>query len=135
MIDCIKTTYETSAGGYGRLRYLGKKVLHHRLVYCLHNKIELAAIEGLQVMHTCDNPSCINPDHLLLGTHADNMHDKAIKGRVKGEAAGNVKLTEKQVLEIRALAPIIQYSLLASQYNVAVPTIKDIVARKLWKHI
>jgi hypothetical protein len=135
MSDCIHTTYETSAGGYGRLKVAGKKVLHHRLVYCLSNKIELSAIEGLQVMHTCDTPSCINPAHLVLGTHADNMADKAAKGRVKGELAGRAKLTEAQVLMIRQLAPLIQYSLLGTQFQVSVSTIKDIVARKIWTHI
>ena len=135
MSDCIKTTYETSAGGYGRLRVNGKKVLHHRLVYCLANNVELDAIAGMHVMHTCDNPSCVNPEHLRLGTHADNMHDKAVKGRVKGELAGRAKLTEAEVILLRKLAPLIQYKLLAEQFNISVPTVKDLVARKIWKHI
>lgn len=135
MTECIKTTYETSAGGYGRLRYKGKKVLHHRLVYCLANGIDLAAIEGLQVLHSCDNPGCIAPEHLRLGTHAENMQDKALRGRVRGERAGNVKLTEKQVIEIRALASAVMYKQLAKDYEIAVSTVKDIVARKIWKHL
>lgn len=135
MSDCIKTTYETSVGGYGRLRVNGKKVLHHRLVYCLAHGIALAAIEGLHVMHTCDNPSCVNPAHLKLGTHADNMRDKAVKGRAKGELAGRAKLTEAEVLMLRKLAPLIQYKVLAEQFNISVPTVKDIVARKIWRHI
>jgi hypothetical protein len=64
------------------------------------------------------------------------MQFKKIKGRApSGEDAGRAKLKEKQFFEIGGLASIIQYRLLATQYGVSVPTIKDIVARKIWKHI
>ena len=61
---------------------------------------------GLFVMHVCDNPPCFNPNHLVVGTHKDNMKDMAAKGRkavLKGEASGNAKLTEDEVKEIRSL--------------------------------
>tara|TARA_R110000868_G_scaffold292821_1_gene553342 strand:+ start:502 stop:765 length:264 start_codon:yes stop_codon:yes gene_type:complete len=57
------------------------------------------------VLHHCDNPACINPEHLFLGTQADNMRDKRIKGRahsLKGEMCGRAKLNAKEVAEIRA---------------------------------
>lgn len=134
MSNCIISAYHKTAEGYGRIRYLGTMQLHHRVIYCLSNGIELRSIAGLEVMHTCDVPGCINPEHLLLGTHADNMADAANKGRLKGEKSGRAKLTEVQVLEIRANWKYTQKQL-AVQYGISVPTIKDIIARKIWKHI
>jgi hypothetical protein len=136
MSDCVISTFAKDKAGYARCWFRGKPVLHHRMIYCIAAGVDMDAIAGLSVMHTCDNPGCINPAHLKLGTHADNMRDKKNKGRApRGEDAGRAKLTEKQVIEIRGLASIIQYRLLATQYGVSVPTIKDIVARKIWKHI
>jgi hypothetical protein len=64
--------------GYPQIKHLGKYIRLHRLVYqVLHGPIP----EGILVMHTCDNPLCINPLHLTLGTHADNQADKVAKGR------------------------------------------------------
>lgn len=136
MSDCVISTFAKDKAGYARCCFRGKTVLHHRMIYCIAAGVDMDAIAGLSVMHTCDNPGCINPAHLKLGTHADNMQDKKNKGRApRGEDAGRSKLTEKQVIEIRGLAAIIQYRLLAAQYGVSVPTIKDIVSRKIWKHI
>lgn len=136
MSDCVISTFAKDKAGYARCGFRGKTVLHHRMIYCLAAGVDMDAIAGLSVMHTCDNPGCINPAHLKLGTHADNMQDKKNKGRApRGEDAGWAKLTEKQVIEIRGLAARIQYRLLAAQYGVSVPTIKDIVYRKSWKHI
>lgn len=132
--DCIITAYERSAGGYGRLRINGKKELHHRYVYSVHNNVALKDMQGLAVMHICDNPGCVNPKHLLLGTHAENMKDSADKGRRRGENAGRAKLTEQQVIAIRADLRT-AYKDIAAKYGIAVPTVKDIKARKIWKHI
>ncbi len=71
---CLVYTEYRNKKGYGRLRHNGKKTLVHRLIY--------RAVFGsfnyeLQVNHHCDNPACINPAHLYLGTHADNMKDRA----------------------------------------------------------
>lgn len=64
--------------GYGNILHRGKVMLTHRVAYELAHGVEL---EGMVVCHKCDNPPCINPEHLFLGTHADNVHDKMEKGR------------------------------------------------------
>src|SRR5689334_15771557 len=87
--------------GYGVKKYKRKNVRAHRLAFCQANNIELESIDGKVVMHSCDNPLCINPEHLTLGSHADNCKDKVSKGRqAKGETCGNSRLKNSQVLEI-----------------------------------
>ena len=96
--------------------------------------------KGLLILHKCDNPPCVNPHHLFLGTQKDNMQDMIKKGRnnfVKGEKHPNSKLTEKQVLEIRKLykPKIVTMKMLAETYNVKHVTIQCIIYNKSWKHI
>lgn len=70
-----------------------RSVLLHRLVYCRSNGLELADIAGKVVRHTCDNPRCINPAHLLIGTRADNNRDRADRGRSAKRVPSRQKLT------------------------------------------
>ena len=72
-----------SSGGYGAIRHEGKVVRAHRLAYCHANGVTLESIAGFEVRHSCDNPPCINPAHLLLGTHTDNMRDMFERDRRK----------------------------------------------------
>ena len=95
-------------------------------------------INGLCVCHHCDNRKCINPSHLFVGTIMDNNKDMENKGRrgetgAKGSINGRAKLTEQQVLEIRALPG--PHSKIAKYYNVSLFTIDNIRARKTWRHI
>jgi hypothetical protein len=93
-----------------------------------------------QVLHTCDNRKCQNPNHFFIGSNADNMRDRDNKGRHishKGETNTNSKLTEQDVIEIRglyAVGTITQYAL-ANVYGVAQSTINRIINREKWAHL
>ncbi len=92
---CLLWTGAVSHGGYGRL-FVGKSVCAaHRLSWEVANGPIPA---GLHVLHRCDNPPCINPDHLFLGTPADNAADRERKGR--GARNWRAKLTAENVLAI-----------------------------------
>lgn len=119
--------------GYGSIVINKKLVLAHRASYELH-KGEIPI--GLCVCHTCDNPSCVNPEHLFLGTHKENTQDMIRKGRknpARGEAHPNAKLTAAQVQEIlRDNRPNKE---VAKEYNVDRTAIQHIRKRKNWKSV
>ena len=147
LVDDDDKCWEWQAGrnkkGYGNF-YISvghskdKHCLAHRMAYKLrYGDFD----ENLLVCHRCDNPSCVNPSHLFLGTNQDNMNDSSKKGRKKGINCGekhpNSKLTEGDVRRIREVYKPRIYSLrkLASEYGVDNSTIGYIIKRKLWDHI
>lgn len=78
MTDCMLWAKYKNGNGYGEMYLDGSPKLAHRIIY----EAEVGEIpEGLQVLHKCDMPPCINVEHLFLGTHQDNMRDKTLKGR------------------------------------------------------
>ena len=86
--------------GYGRIKVEGRSRQAHRISW----ELNVGAIpEGMNVLHRCDTPPCVNPGHLFLGTAMDNIHDMIGKGRarIRGEQSGRAKLTKAQVAEIR----------------------------------
>lgn len=77
---CIEWSAQIDSRGYGRIKVEGKPAAAYRVAY----EVEKGPIpEGMEVCHKCDNTRCINPDHLFLGTHKENMHDMWAKGRAR----------------------------------------------------
>jgi hypothetical protein len=136
--DCWLWT-GSKKNGYGSLRVGRTNIPAHRFSWELHN----ATIpSGMRVLHNCpegDNPSCVNPAHLFLGTQADNIADMEAKGRavhVSGESSGMTKLTEVQVRAIRERAAQGERQVnLAREFEIDPSHIFNIVNRKSWKHI
>jgi hypothetical protein len=121
--------------GYGMICRLGRQDLVHRVFY----RERVGSIpEGLYVCHRCDNPPCVNPEHLFLGTHRDNMNDMEAKGRrSRGERHWRSEVTEGDVRDIRRAYADGGHTTrsLAARYGVASPTIHSIVTRKTWRHV
>jgi hypothetical protein len=120
--------------GYGRFSVNGRMVLAHRYVYELVYGIDPG---DLQVLHTCDNPSCCNPAHLFLGTQADNMADMEAKGRQsRGIDRPAAKLTEEGVREARRLsADGWSQRKIADKLGVNQATIWFVLNGKTWKDV
>lgn len=123
----------TNKGGYGVIQVDRKPVSTHRMAFDLF----VGPIpKGLFVCHKCDVRKCVNPDHLFIGTHADNTADMVNKGRsAHGERSNHVKLTEADVLEIRKMyadGGILQ-SELAKRFGVSHSLVVKIILGKLWK--
>lgn len=94
MTDCILHSGALSTNGYGRKKLNGKTVTAHRLAYAVAHNLDVHTMGG-HVLHSCDNPPCVNPAHLTLADNAANMADKVAKGRQWK------RLTTEQVLEIK----------------------------------
>lgn len=137
--QCWEWIASTDKFGYGQFRVGNKIIGSHCVSWEIHNgKIP----NRLCVLHSCDNPKCINPKHLFLGTRADNNRDMVAKGRniiLKGEKHGNAKLTDESVIEIRKRYK--KYSkdnniyTLGKEFNVHPTLIAYVVKHINWKHI
>lgn len=118
--------------GYGQVKFAGKITAAHRFVYqSIHGPIDAS----LLVCHRCDNPKCVNPDHLFLGTHQDNSDDMWQKGRGpsrRGIRNPKVKLTPQQVEEIRRIGHSQPYRETAKKYGVTPESISNVVRQKTW---
>lgn len=150
---CILWTKAKTRNGYGVATVNGKQVYAHRLAAA--NAFGQIPV-GVLVCHRCDTRACVNPDHLFLGTHKDNMQDMRTKQRSasgerhksrtrpdtvnRGEGVGTSKLTSEEVAEIRAVyAPgksgvkrPNSYMGLAEKYGISYAAVHKIVNGKMW---
>ena len=117
--------------GYGRITEKGRKKLAHRVSWEIHNS---PIPDGLQCLHFCDQPSCVNPSHLFLGTHRDNMADKVAKGRHIGNPNPLTKLNETAAMQIRKYyaAGGCTQEWLANVYGVNQTNISRVIRGKHW---
>ena len=83
--------------GYGQTRYCGRNSFAHRLTYALANGVSLESMRGFQVLHACDNPPCINPDHLRLGDNKDNARDMVKRGRQRKGARKDMRYRKRNL--------------------------------------
>lgn len=144
------TKSRSAKTGYGHAHdSRGVTVSAHRLSYSVFRG---PIPQGLLVLHTCDIRHCVNPDHLYIGTHLDNGRDARERGRTatgdrnathlypekvaRGERQGNSKLTAAKVREIRALvASGLKGRQIAPSFGIHLQTVKDIMAKRSWKHV
>lgn len=122
---CWEWQGQRNRKGYGELSISSKWVKAHRYSWSLVNG-QIA--DGLFVCHRCDNPCCVRPSHLFLGTTTENQVDAAIKGR-RGK-----RLTKAAVLAIRARSSESPFAL-AGVFGVSHSTIHDVIQRRTWRHV
>lgn len=139
---CWTWTACRDACGYGQF-YIGRAAAVRRRTERAHRqawKLSRGSIPyGLHVLHRCDNPACVNPSHLFLGTHRDNMDDMHAKGRGRkahGERYPQAKLREQDIRDIRAKYAI-GYSqrAIGQAYGVSHATVGRIVLGQRWAHV
>lgn len=128
---CWRWSGAKTRNGYGDLTVGGRMVKAHRFSYELHfGKIP----SGMEVRHMCHNPECTNPEHLSVGTHADNMNDSVLAQRTAAkESHPHSKLNRGDVLAIRGDRR--SQRVLADIYSVDPSTINDIKNGKTWKNL
>ncbi len=144
--ECWEWILPSKRGGYGLFGMkTTKQYGAHRISWILHNQKPVPI--GMLICHHCDNPSCVNPAHLFLGTYSDNNRDRHLKGRSKiprltsdkaarGERTGNAKMTDSKVLEIRGLHRFgFTGKELATNYGISGRCVGQIVHRETWTHI
>lgn len=136
--DCWEWCASKDNKGYGRFDFPGNKTAHRYSYFLANGPIPALGF----VLHKCDNPSCVNPNHLEIGTQLDNMRDASIRERcnpAKGEASGMSLLTEEQVRQIRSLYKRgdkeNNSTSLGIRFKTNPSTIIKIVNRRLWKHL
>ena len=129
--DCWQWQGDRDYNGYGRMRWGNATHLVHRLSYMHH--VEMI-VPGQMILHSCDNPCCINPAHLRKGTHAENMQDMVDRGRsVKGREKNYIGWDTAR--EIRMMYDTEEYTQIeiAEEFGVTLGTINSIINFRTYK--
>lgn len=129
--------------GYGDFAVrIGKKILNFRAHRYSWEMIKGSIPTGSLVCHKCDNPPCVNPEHLYLGTQSDNIRESVKKRRhstchYKGENNPGAKITKEIIMEIRNsyIPRKITQQFLAHKFNLTQSYVSEILSRKVWSHI
>ena len=136
--SCWNWTGHCDKIGYGYFTVDNKESMRaHRMSWFLaHGSIK----EGLEICHSCDNPKCVNPSHLFIGTHKENMADMVRKGRrnhVVGAKHPLSVLNESDVKQIRTLHSLGIYTLseIGDRFEISKSHVGHIVKRRIWKHV
>lgn len=132
---CWEWQAHKSKFGYGRVRRNRFDYVAHRYLYELY----IGPIPQDKILlHDCDNPACVNLNHLFLGTYQDNSDDMVTKQRCanrKGELAGGAILKEETVKIFLALHPEISIRNLSNLFKVSYQAVYDVISKRRWKHI
>ena len=141
--DCIDHGYRANKpGGYHQRRVKGKLRYVHRLAYAEHHGIDIDDVPPL-LRHKCDNPRCVNPHHLLPGSHQDNANDRVSRGRSAKQLPGQWVLTPEQQAAIAQrfnnrktrYCKVDGVTALAKEYNVSTQAIYGAAARATHTHL
>lgn len=139
MSPCIEAVGWRDSQGYGHVSHQGRRVKEHRLAYVTFHNLNLEDILGIIVRHICDNPSCRNPEHLVLGTNQENSQDMVDRGRsTRGSKHPNSKLTERDVQIIRDTYRFRDREFggraLAARFGVTPAAISDVINNRRWSY-
>ncbi len=135
---CWEYTSRPSRQGYGRVLWAGREALAHRVSWTL-TRGDIP--EGKCVLHRCDNPPCVRPSHLFLGSQADNVADMMAKGRGKparvlGEKHGRSKVTEKDVRSLRKRRHAGEtVTALSASFGLSIAQVSRICRGLNWTHV
>lgn len=129
---CWPWTGKVARDGYGRVARKGRQVIAHRLSWSAANGVPIP--DGMFVLHSCHNKLCVNPNHLRIGTHCDNMMDMVAAGRsLRGERHPHSSLTNAAVVAIRAASG--PQKEIAGRFGISQSAVSFIKNRKRWPHL
>lgn len=139
--ECWEWSGRLNHGGYGKFSIAGRYFVASRVSYAVHNGLH--DLGGMLVCHTCDNPRCVNPNHLFLGTSLDNFWDCVKKGRVSSSSRGGdspskrpiPKLTEDDVRYIRSEYMLLPAQSIADKFGIHPSAVSSIAHGRSWRHV